>query len=211
MRADEAAIKAMRVQLSYCEIRAPISGRASQANVKVGNIVHAADSTPIATINQMRPIYVTFQVAQQDLPAIRAAMADGTSSFEAMAEQESRPSRGEVSMVENVIDPTTGLATVRATMPNEEELLWPGSIVTARLTLSMEDAVVVPSLAVQVSQAGNYVYVVENAVAVVRPVKVSRSTGDEMVIRSGLSGGETVVTDGHLLLTDRTPVRVVDR
>jgi len=102
---------------------------------------------------------VTFQVAQQDLPAIRAAMADGTSSFEAMAEQESRPSRGQVSMVENVIDPTTGLATVRATMPNEEELLWPGSIVTARLTLSTEDAVVVPSLAVQVSQAGNYVYV----------------------------------------------------
>jgi membrane fusion protein, multidrug efflux system len=211
IRADQAVIKALRVQLSYCEIRAPISGRTSQANVKVGNIAHAADPVPIATINQMRPIYVTFQVAQRDLPDIRAAMANGTASFEAVVEQETRSSHGQVSMVENMIDPTTGLATIRATMPNEDELLWPGAIVTARLTLYTEDAVVVPTAAVQVSQAGTYVYVVENGVAVVRPVEVSRSTGDAMVIRSGLSGGEAVVTDGHLLLSDRAPVRAADR
>ncbi len=211
IRADEAAIESLRVQLSYCEIRAPISGRISQANVKVGNIVHAADPVPIATINQMQPIYVTFTVAQQDLPGIRGAMVDCTASVEAAVEQEVSSSRGEISMIENAIDPTTGLATVRATMPNEDELLWPGAIVTARVTLKLEDAVVVPTTAVQVSQDGTYVYVVEDGMALVRPVEVTGSTADEAVIRSGLSGGETVVTDGHLLLSDRTPVRIANR
>jgi len=141
-------------------------------------------------------------------------MADGTASVEAEVEPELRSSPGQISMIENAIDATTGLATVRATvratMPNEDELLWPGTIVTARVTLKIEDAVVVPAAAVQVNQAGTYVYVVENAVAVMKPVEVSRSTADEMVIRSGLSGGESVVTDGHLLLSDRTPVRIAN-
>jgi multidrug efflux pump subunit AcrA (membrane-fusion protein) len=85
------------------------------------------------------------------------------------------------------------------------------SNVTARITLRIEDAVVVPTAAVQVSQTGTYVYVVENELAVMRQVEVSRSTADEMVIRSGLSGGETVITGGHLLLSDRTPVKIADR
>ena len=199
------------MQLSYCEIRAPIGGRISQASVKTGNFVRAADPVPIATINQMQPVYVTFVVPQQDLPAVRAAMADGTVSVEAVVEPEVRSSPGQISMIENTIDATTGLATVRATMPNEDELLWPGAIVTARVTLKIEDAVVVPTTAVQVSPTGTYVYVVEDAVAVMRPVEVSRSTADEVVIRSGLSGGESVVTDGHLLLSDRTPVRIANR
>jgi membrane fusion protein, multidrug efflux system len=211
IKADEAAVKALQVQLSYCEIRAPISGRTSQAAVKVGNFVRSADTNPIATINQMRPVYVTFLVSQQDLPAIRTAVAEGTASVEAAPEQEPRSSRGRISMVENTVDPTTGLAMARATMPNDDELLWPGSIVMAYVTLSVEDAVVVPTSAVQVSQTGNYVYVVENAIAVIRPVEVGRTTGAEMVIRSGLKGGEQVVTDGHLLLSDRTPVRIADR
>ena len=211
IRADEAAIKALRVQLSYCEIRAPISGRISQAAVKIGNFVRAADANPIATINQMQPVYVTFVVPQQELPAIRVAMADSTASVEAVVDPVAPSSPGQITMIENAVDATTGLATIRATMPNADELLWPGAIVTARVTLRMEDAVVVPTTAVQVSQTGTYVYVVEDATAVVRPVEVSRSTADEMVIRSGLSGGEAVVTDGHLLLSDRTPVRVVNR
>jgi multidrug efflux system membrane fusion protein len=211
IRADEAAVKALQVQLSYCVIRAPISGRISQASVKTGNFVHAADPVPIATINQMQPVYVTFTVPQQDLPAIRAAMADGTASVEAVVDPEVQSSPGQISMIENAIDPTTGLAIVRATMPNEDELLWPGVIVTARVTLRIEDAVVVPTTAVQVSPTGTYVYVVEDALAHIRPVEVSRSTADEMVIRSGLSGGESVVTDGHLLLSDRMPVRIANQ
>jgi membrane fusion protein, multidrug efflux system len=211
IRADEAVIKNLEVQLSYCEIRAPISGRTSQANVKVGNFVRSADLNAIATINQMQPVYVTFQVPQQNLPAVRAAMAAGTAVVEAAAEQEPQWSRGKVSMVENTVDPTTGLAVVRATMPNKDELLWPGSLVTVRLTVDTEDAVMVPTGAIQVRQAGNYVYVVNDGIATIRPVEVARATGTETAIRSGLSDGETVVTDGHLLLTDRTPVRLAGR
>ena len=109
-------------------------------------------------------------------------------------------------MFDPAIDTATGMVTVRATMPNRDELLWPGTLVTAQLTLRIEQAVTVPSSAVQVSQTGNFVFVVKDNVASVRPVKVARTVGHETVIESGLEGGETVVTDGQLLLSDGTRV-----
>ncbi len=209
IQADMAALENLKVQLSYCSIRAPISGRISQANVKVGNFARSADTTPIATINQMAPIYVTFTVPQRSLPELRVAMAETGTAVEAIIPGDKRRARGTITMVENTIDPTTGMATLRATMPNEDELLWPGTLVTAQVTLRNEEAVVVPSAAVQVSQQGNFVFVVKDNVAVVTPVTVARLLGDETVLQSGLSEGDLVVTDGHLLLTDK--VRVVVR
>jgi multidrug efflux pump subunit AcrA (membrane-fusion protein) len=97
---------------------------------------------------------------------------------------------------------------IRATIPNEDEALWPGSIVTIRLTLYEEDAVVVPTSAVQLSSVGTYVYAVENSIAVIKPIEVTRANADEMIVRSGLSGGETLVTNGHLLLSDHVLVSV---
>jgi len=105
-------------------------------------------------------------------------------------------------MIENTVDPATGLATIRATMPNESEVLWPGTLVTAELTLRTEEAVVVPSAAVQVSQTGSFVFVIRDNVAKVQKVDVVRTVGNQSVIGSGLNGGETVVTDGQLLLSD---------
>jgi len=113
-----------------------------------------------------------------------------------------------VTMVENAVDATTGMATIRATMPNEDELLWPGTLVNAQLTLRIEDAVVVPAIAVQISQQGNFVFVVKDNVATVTPIKVARSLGNETVIESGLVGGEQIVTDGHLLLTNGVRVQI---
>ena len=109
-------------------------------------------------------------------------------------------------MIENTVDTATGLATIRATMPNEQEVLWPGTLVTTELTLRIEDSVVVPSTAVQVSQTGSFVFVVDDNVAKVQAVKVARTVGNQSVIESGLSGGETVVTDGQLLLSNGTRV-----
>ena len=103
------------------------------------------------------------------------------------------------------------MVTIRATMPNTDEVLWPGTLVTAQLTLRIEDAVVVPTPAVQVSQTGSFVFVVKDGVATVQPVTVDRAIGFETVISSGLEGGETVVTDGHLLLTNGTRVTVRER
>jgi RND family efflux transporter MFP subunit len=93
-------------------------------------------------------------------------------------------------------------------MPNQDELLWPGTLVNVSLTIRDEDAVSVPTTAVQVSQQGSYVFVVSNGVAQVRPVTVSRAVGQETVIADGLNGGETVVTDGHLQLTNNARVTV---
>jgi multidrug efflux system membrane fusion protein len=209
--ADRAILENLKVQLSYCTIRAPISGRISQASVKVGNFVRSADVAPIAVINQMAPVYVTFTLPQKYLPDVRRAIASETAAVDVLIPGETRRATGTVTMVENSIDALTGMATIRATMPNEDELLWPGTLVTAQLTLRVEQAVVVPSAAVQVSQTGPFVYVVKDGAAVVQPVKIARAVGAETVIEDGLAGGETVVTDGHLLLTNGATVSVRER
>jgi multidrug efflux system membrane fusion protein len=203
---NRAQLENLKVQLGFCTIRAPISGRISMANVKVGNFVRQADTSPMATINQISPIYVSFTVPQKDLPEIRQALAANSTSVEATMRGRGKPSTGAVSMIENTVDATTGMATIRATMPNRDEALWPGTLVSVDLTLRSEEAVVVPSTAVQVSQTGNFVFVVANNVAMVRHVTVARQAGNETVIASGLKGGETVVTEGQLLLSNGTRV-----
>jgi len=210
-KADMAALENLKVQLSYCGIRAPISGRISQAAVKVGNFARSADAVPIATINQLAPIYVTFTVPQRGLPALRIAMAETGTSVDAVIPGDKRRAHGTITMIENTIDPTTGMATLRATMPNQDELLWPGTLVNVEVTLRTEEAVVVPTAAVQVSQQGNFVFVVKDNVATVTPVKVERLLGAETVIESGLNDGDVVVTDGHLLLTNGVRVNVRER
>ena len=203
---NRAQLENFKVQLGFCAIRAPISGRISMANVKVGNFVRQADTSPMATINQMVPVYVTFTVPQKSLPDIRKAIAAETATVEAIIPGEDKRASGQVTMIENTVDPATGMATVRATMPNKDELLWPGTLVTTDMTLRNEDGIVVPSNAVQVSQTGTFVFVVKDGVAQKQDVKVERQVGTESVIASGLNGGETVVTEGQLLLSNGTRV-----
>jgi len=211
IRADNAVLENLKVQLGFCSVRAPISGRISMASVKVGNFARSADTVPIATINQIAPIYVTFLVSQRSLPDIRLAIAESEATVDAVVPGEARTAQGRVSMIENSVDPMTGMVTIRATMPNQDELLWPGTLVTARLTLRTEEATIVPALAVQVSQQGSFVYVVKDNVATVTPVKVARTLGTETVIESGLNENDVVVTDGHLLLTDKARVTIRER
>ena len=205
---NRAQLENLKVQLSFCTIRAPISGRISMATVKVGNFVRQADTAPMATINQMVPVYVTFTVPQKILPEIRKAIAAETATVEAIIPGEDKRAAGQVTMIENTVDPATGMATVRATMPNKDELLWPGTLVTTDMTLRSEEGVVVPSNAVQVSQTGTFVFVVKDGVAQVQEVKVERQVGTESVIASGLNGGEIVVTEGQLLLSSGTRVNI---
>jgi membrane fusion protein, multidrug efflux system len=208
IKADEGLLDNLKVQLSYCSITAPITGRISAAAVKVGNFVRQADTTPMAIINQMAPVYVSFTVPQKVLPEIRQALTAKTATIEAIIPGEQKRAHGQVTMIENTVDAATGMATIRATMPNEHEVLWPGTLVSAELTLRVEEAVVVPKLAVQVSQTGTFVFVINAGVAKVQPVKVERTVEGLSVISSGLKGGETVVTDGQLLLSNGTRVNV---
>ena len=206
IKADQAALDNLKVQKSFTLIRSPFAGRISAANVKIGNFVRPADTAPLAVINQMAPVYVTFAIPQRVLVDLRDAMAKGDSQVTATIPGHQRSEGGKVAMVENTVDSTTGMVTVRGIMDNSNETLWPGTLVQARLTIRTEDAVVVPTVAVQRSQEGNYVFVVKDGAAKKQPVKVSRTFQGTSVISEGLSGAEDVVVDGQLLLSDGSRV-----
>jgi membrane fusion protein, multidrug efflux system len=206
IKADQSALDNLKVQKSYTAIHAPFSGRISAANVKVGNFVRPADTVPLAVINQMAPVYVTFAIPQRVLIDLREAMAAGESRVVATIPGHQKSEEGKVAMVENSVDSTTGMVTVRGIMNNERETLWPGILVATKLIIRTENSVVVPTVAVQRSQNGNYVFVVRDGVAKVQPVKVDRTSQGISVIAEGLSGDENVVVDGQLLLSDGSRV-----
>ncbi|MCC6778563.1 MAG: efflux RND transporter periplasmic adaptor subunit [Hyphomicrobiales bacterium] len=208
VESNTAQLENLNIQLSYCSIRAPISGRAGMAAFKVGNLVRQADLVPLATIIQVAPVYVTFAVAQTYLPELRQALSNETATIEAVIPGDPRRASGQVTMIENSVDAPTGTVPVRATMPNADELLWPGTLVNVQLTFREEDAVTVPTTAVQVSQTGTFVFVVKDGAAQVQPVTVLRTVGAESVVSAGLNGEETVVTNGQLQLANGTRVVV---
>lgn len=208
--ADKAAVEAAKLQLSYTTVRAPIDGRTGDVLVDVGNVV-TANSTVLVVINQIRPVYVTFSVPAQNLPAIRMHMAHRRLPVEATpAGSASAPVSGILTFVNNTVDISTGTIELMATFANRGEMLWPGEFVNVVLTLAVEpDAIVVPSDAVQVGQQGRYVFVVgPDLKAAVRPVTVARTVGKLSVIAKGLEPGERVVTSGQLRLAPGTTVRI---
>lgn len=209
VRGGEAAIEGLRVQLSYYTIAAPISGRIGVASLRAGNIARTGESAaPLAVINQITPIYVAFSMPQRHLPDIRSALE--TATVTATMQGYDKGVDGKLALIDNAVDATTGTIQIRAIFNNPDNLLWPGALCSVRMTLRMEpNALVVPREAVQSGQTGSYVFIVENGVARTRTVTVARTLDNETVLSSGLEGGETVVTDGQLLLTDG--VRVAPR
>jgi membrane fusion protein, multidrug efflux system len=206
VESNSAQLELLRVQRDFTFIRAPITGRVSMANVKVGNYARQADPIPLATIIQVAPVYVTFALPQRSLPELRQAITNETASIQAVIPGDGRQSTGQVTMIENTVDAATGTVPVRATMPNADELLWPGTLVQVRLIFREEEAIAVPSAAIQVAQAGPFVFVVKNGVASVQPVKIARVLETETVLASGLEGNETVVVEGQLRLTNGSRV-----
>ena len=208
IKADSATLDNLKIQLGYCTIRAPIDGRMSAASVKVGNFVRPADIASLATINQVAPVYVSFTVSQDRLPNIRQAIAAETATVDASVPGNDKHAAGQVTMIENSVDSSTGMVMIRATMANQDELLWPGTLVNTKLNIRDEEAVTVPSPAIQVSQGGTFVFVVKDGKAAVNNVVVERTVGTTAVLKSGLQGGETVVTDGHLQLRNGSRISI---
>jgi multidrug efflux system membrane fusion protein len=212
IQADRAAVERVRLQLEYSTIRSPIDGRTGSLMVHEGNLVKANDKDSVlVVINQLTPIYVTFAVPEQELPAVQRHLAAGQLSVEAAIPQSAEPpEQGVLSFVDNTVDRATGTIRLKATFANPDRRLWPGQFVNVVLTLAAQpDAIVVPSQAVQTGQNGTYVYVVRaDRTAEVRPVVVARQMEGEAVIQQGLQPGETVVTDGQLRLTSGSQVEV---
>jgi multidrug efflux system membrane fusion protein len=206
VQADQAAVTNAELNLGFCQIRSPIDSVAGALQFYQGNVVKAPDDT-LVTLNQIHPIYVQFGVPEQYLPEIRREMRDKTLKVAATFDGlNGPPPEGELTFVDNTVDPTTGMIQLRATFPNEQSRLWPGQFVTAVLTLSeLTNAVVVPSQAVQTGQNGEYVYVVKSSqtdqTAEERRVAIGVTYQGLTVIRGGVVPGETVVTDGQLRLT----------
>jgi membrane fusion protein, multidrug efflux system len=213
--ADKAAIETARLNVQYTEIASPITGRTGSLGVHVGDLIRANDTTPLVVVNQLSPIYVTFSVPGSFLADIRRYQAQKPLPVSAAAPRASgpdaAPARGVLSFIDNTVDPTTGTIRLKGTFPNAGHELWPGAFVQVTLGLTTQpDAIVVPVTAVQTSQDGSFVYVVKSDRTVeMRPIKVNRQSGDEVVIGEGLAAGEEVVTDGQLRLTPGA--RVSDR
>ncbi|TXH36243.1 MAG: efflux RND transporter periplasmic adaptor subunit [Rhodospirillaceae bacterium] len=221
--ADEAQVQADQVELSYTVIKAPISGRIGSINSKLGNLVRQADTTPLMTINQLRPIYVSFSVQQNYLDDIQAAMQAGPVHVAAIfpdAKQlpsivgETPPAQqGDVAFIDNTIDSASNTLTVKAKFDNIDERLWPGQYVNIIMTLKTDPkAIVVPTDALQISQQGSYVWIVKPDMTVeMRPVTVAQRIENKAVISKGVSPGEKVVTEGQMRLENGAKVSVEQR
>ncbi len=211
LKADQAAVASLQVQLSYTVIRAQIDGKIGTIAFKEGNSIKANGDPPLATLNQLRPIYVSFSVPQRDLARIQKAMAAGpVKAIASIPGDEGEPQQGSVAYIENAIDASTSTLSVKAAFPNPENRLWSGQFVNIKVTLRVEDeAIVVPSEAVQAGQQGSYVFVVKpDMTAEARPVTLDRTVGDLAVIVDGLKNGEKVVTTGQLRLRNGVKVQI---
>jgi multidrug efflux system membrane fusion protein len=196
---DRAAVVAARIDLGHCSIRSPITGRTGALLVHRGNIVKANDA-PLVVIKQLRPIEASFSVPGRYLPLLlnRRAALEAT----IRRQNDHAAYHGQVTFVDNTVDPSTGTVTLKATLSNDNEQLWPGEFVDVSLRLEQQhNVVVVPTQAVQTGQQGNYVFLVKSDDTVwQQAVKLGPEADGVVAVKRGVSAGQTVVTDGQLRL-----------
>ncbi len=207
---DKAAVENARLQLNYCSISAPISGRTGSLLVNEGNLIKANDDKPMVVINKIQPVYVSFSVPENNLQEIKKYMASGKLNVEAsVSKEDKRPEKGVLTFVDNTVDTATGTIRLKAAFDNKGRALWPGQFVNVQITLAtIHDAVVVPSHAVQTGQQGQFVFVIKADTAELRPVNAGITHKDMTVIEKGLAPREQVVTDGQMLLMPGAKVEI---
>ncbi|MDX6385996.1 MAG: hypothetical protein QOK48_3569 [Blastocatellia bacterium] len=210
-KAEQATVQNARVQLSYTTIRAPLAGKTGNLAVTAGNLVRANDTTAMVTITSSAPIYVTFSVPESDLMRIRQYASSTSFKTEVVIPgDEANHAFGNLSLVDNTVDTSTGTVRLKATFINDDRRLYPGQFVNVVLTLGIQNgAVVVPSQAVQVGQDKSFVYVIKaDGTAEMRVIKPGGTADTMTVIDEGLKPGEQVVTDGQLRLIPGARVQI---
>ena len=212
VRGDQANLDNAKLNLEYCSVRAPITGRLGKRLVDAGNVVAYPGGPILVSIQKQDPLYVDFTIAEDKLPAVRAYQKNGTLRVEAWFATEPQKRRaGEFAFLDNAVQLGNGTVRLRARIPNEDRLFWPGQFVNVRLILdTVKSAVVIPSQALQTGQIGTFVFVVTDEMkAAIRPIRPGQRQGPEIVIEDGVIGGETVVLTGQLLLSPGAPVKIV--
>ncbi len=211
IKGDEAQINTAKLNLGYADIRSPINGRLGARLVDIGNMVRATDATGLVTITQLKPIFVSFTLAQENAHKIRERQA--AAPLEVMAiggDNKTALATGKLTLIDNAIDPTTGTIRLKATFANDDERLWPGEFVNVRVILSVRKGVpTVPAQTVQDGPNGRYAYVIKDDSTVERrDVEVAAVQDGIAVVTKGLSPGEKVVVDGQYRLTKGARVRI---
>jgi multidrug efflux system membrane fusion protein len=211
LASDQSAVAKARLDLSYCTIPAPISGRTGNLLVHAGNLVKEND-VPLVVIHQVEPIFVNFGVPEDHLSAIRRLNAIHPLPVNVTLEEDGdRTATGSLAVIDNTVDATTGTIHLKAAFANADSLLWPGQFVNVAFTLdTVRDATVVPSEAIQAGRQGQIVFLVNDKNMVeMRPVTTGASHGGKTVIDKGLAPGDTVVVDGQMALFPGAPVHIV--
>jgi multidrug efflux system membrane fusion protein len=211
VHADEVAVQNARLNLSYCYIKAPITSRTGNLLANQGNMIKDNADTPMVVLNQIQPIYVSFSLPEQDLARLRKYLALGEVKVEAVIGTEpAAPETGVLTFVQNTVDQATGTILCKATFDNPQKRLWPGLFVNVVVRLTEEpNAILVPAQAIQSSQEGDIVFVIQpDLTVVVRPVEMGRRLNDEVIVTKGLKAGERVVTEGQLRLVSGAKVQI---
>jgi len=222
IKVDAAAIESAKVQLSYCYIRSPIDGRAGQRLVDLGNVVNpggsgnssgsnSGNSNSLLVIERLDPIYADFTISQNNLTQVQQRMTAGALKVEVrLPESPDTPVDGQPTFLDNAVQHATGTVNLRATIANSDHRFWPGRFVNIRLVLNtIQQAVLIPVSAPQMSANGSFVYVVKpDSTAEQRTVSLGQRQGDLIVVDSGVQPGERIITAGQLGVTPGGKVKV---
>jgi multidrug efflux system membrane fusion protein len=208
--AADSRVSNAKLMLEFSSIRAPLAGRTGNLNVDEGDLVRANDSGALVTVNQVSPIYVTFGVPQQYLGDINRYRAAGSLAVRVTPPgTDQKPETGELTFVDNTVDSATGTIRLKASFKNEQERLWPGQFANVSVTLANPEVLTVAASAIQNSQTGQHVYVINaERIAELRPVIIERTYEGLAVIAKGLTEGENVVIDGQLRVVPGRPVEI---
>jgi multidrug efflux system membrane fusion protein len=200
VRTDQAQIDNAKLEIVYCNITAPFTGRVGLRQVDPGNIVHAADTNPMLILTQLQPIAVIFTLPEDELPAVAKQMKNSTLAVEAYSRDNvTKLGTGKLQTIDNQIDPTTGTAKLKAVFDNKDNQLWPNQFVNANLLLeTRKGSTVLPAAALLRGPQGTFVYLVKPDKTVeARPVTVAITQGNIAAVSGGLNPGDVVVTDGQ--------------
>jgi multidrug efflux system membrane fusion protein len=212
VKVTAAALDTAKLNLSFCTIDSPATGRAGQRLVDVGNVVKAND-TNLVTIQRLEPLYVDFTITERDAPAVRQLSAQGALQAHISLPQSPDDSRtGPLTFLDTAVQPGAGRLRVQVTLPNDDRFFWPGQFVNVRLVLkTIKGAVLIPYAATQMGQQGPYVYVVKSdSTAEQRPVVLGQRQGPNVVVEKGVQADERVVLTGQLSVTPNGPVHIVE-
>lgn len=211
VKSDQALVQQYQIELDYTNVVAPIFGKTGNVTVKVGDLINASSTSSLVIINQVTPVFAAFYLPQKNITNLMQYQKIAPLTVNVYTEdQDQLLECGKLTFVDNTLDANTGTLLLKATIPNEHQLLWPGEAVTVELIFTIEKNILtIPSRAVQSDQQGSFVYLIKDNIAHVTPIKILRQMGETTFVSQGLNQNDTVATAFPPDLQDNSPVTVV--